>query len=230
MRSSPDRTRTIPRAVFGSARASSVASSSALRAGPDAASIAANVAATSTRPGDAGLVRGVPAFASTSPTAALMSEKRSYAAEVAAIVPATLPTAFAMVAQPMPVARWSASGKGRPVRNTTAIGSSSASRVRRYSARSASSPTSGSWRRRARRARSSAACGRWYTVPPWAAPHGFPSGWRGIVVLQASGERRRSSGGTPTPRSPGSRATRTPPCARTRSTASSSSGRSATSR
>src|SRR3954451_24393384 len=48
----------------------------------------------------------------------------------------TCPIAEAIVAQPMPVARWSASGKGRPVRKTTAIGSSSSSSVRRYSARS----------------------------------------------------------------------------------------------
>ena len=38
-------------------------------------------------------------------------------------------------AQPTPIERWSASGNGRPVRNTAAIGSSSGVRPRRYSAR-----------------------------------------------------------------------------------------------
>ena len=103
-----------------------------MRAGPDADSIAANVAATSTSvaiPPDPARARRV---ARTSPTAALMSENRSYAAARSArSVPLTWPRAFAIVAQPMPVARWSASGNGRPVRKTTAIGSSSASSVLR---------------------------------------------------------------------------------------------------
>ena len=70
-------TRTMPRAVFGSARARRAARSSALRAGPDAASMAAKVAATSTSDGDAAGSGAWPASSSTSPTAALMSEKRS---------------------------------------------------------------------------------------------------------------------------------------------------------
>ena len=67
--------------------------------------------------------------------------------------------------QPRPVARWSASGNGRPVRKTAAIGSSSGVRRaqvvgedRRLLGRLSSSP------RRARRARSSGAWRRWYTV------------------------------------------------------------------
>ena len=68
-------------------------------------------------------------------------------------------------AQPTPIERWSASGNGRPVRNTAAIGSSSGveagevvGRGSRSSRRSSSSP------RRAPRSRSSGACARWYRV------------------------------------------------------------------
>ena len=77
-----------------------------MRAGPDADSIAANVAATSTRLGEAASAGACPAFARISPTAALMSEKRSYAAARSdRSLPVIRPRAFAIVAQPMPVAR-----------------------------------------------------------------------------------------------------------------------------
>ena len=78
--------------------------------------------------------------------------------------PPTRATASAIVAQPMPVARWSASGNGRPVRNTTAIGSSSGVEVREVvgeERRLLGGPVVVA--RRARRARSSAAWRRWYT-------------------------------------------------------------------
>jgi len=68
--------------------------------------MAEKVAATSTSEGVPAGSGACPALARTSPTAALMSEKRSYAAASAArSVPLTWPSAFAIVAQPIPVAR-----------------------------------------------------------------------------------------------------------------------------
>ena len=67
--------------------------------------------------------------------------------------------------------RWSASGNGRPVRKTAAIGSSSGASEAAGSRRgSPSSRTSSSSPRRARRPRSSGAWRRWYRVSADAPP------------------------------------------------------------
>ena len=80
--------------------------------------------------------------------------------------PATSATVVTIADQPRPVARWSASGNGRPVRKTAAIGQLVGRRGCGGSRRAArSSRTSGSWPRRARPARSSGAWRGWYTVP-----------------------------------------------------------------
>ena len=122
----------MPLAVAGSERSSSSRRIADLRAGPEAASIAPNAAATS---GSVGLSSGGgawPAAARTSATAMPRSDERSYASPSADR--GTSPMAVTVVAiadQPRPAARWSASAKGRPVRKTAAIGSSSGERVRK---------------------------------------------------------------------------------------------------
>ena len=103
-------------------------------------------------------------------------------------------TVVAIAAQPRPVARWSASANGRPVRKTAAIGSSSGvegpevvGEQGRLLGRAASSP------RRARRARSSDAWRRWYTVPTMAQRTGSRRRWSatGRPAAPRPGESRR---------------------------------------
>ena len=107
-------------------------SSRALAAGPEAVSTAANVAATSGRVGDASGGGAWPAPTRTSSTALLRSEWRSYASPRSSrVIDATFPIAVMIADQPRPADRWSASGNGRPVRKTAAIGSSSGVRLRR---------------------------------------------------------------------------------------------------
>ena len=232
MRSSPDRTRTIPRAVFGSARASSVASRSALRAGPDAASIAANVAATSTRPGD--------------PASSGASGIREHVAHRGADV--REPVVRRREVAPIG-ARDLADGvrDGRPAdagRALVRLGEGPASEEHdrdRELVRVEGPQVLGEERGLLRRpGRGGDALGE---LAP--APHagdgipcldgrrrGFPSGSRGISsCLEArSGERRRVPAVVLRPRGRPARALPGRPHALGRSTASSSSGRSATSR
>ena len=98
------------------------------RPGPDAASIAANVAATS---GSVGRRLGRRCVARPAQDvldgAAEVGRAVVGLAEVGSRIDAgDSATAVAIADQPRPVARWSASGNGRPVRKTAAIGSSSA--------------------------------------------------------------------------------------------------------
>ena len=132
IRSSPPRTLTIALAVGGSARASRSWRSCALACGPDAVSIAANVAATSGSVGESSGGGVCSARISTSSTARLRSEYRSYARPMSSrVAPVSAAIAAIIADQPRPVARWSASGNGRPVRKTAATGSSSGERLRR---------------------------------------------------------------------------------------------------
>jgi len=93
---------------------------------------AAYVAATSVSVGSraGSTVRSAPSR--TSSTASPRSECRSYASPRAPLgASASFVTVAEIAAQPRPIVRWSASAKGRPVKNTAAIGSSSGPRVRR---------------------------------------------------------------------------------------------------
>ena len=103
-----------------------------LRAGPDAASIAANASATS---GSVGLAVGQRRMAGRRQDVGDRDAEVGRAvvrlAERRPFDDARSVTVVAIADQPRPVARWSASANGRPVRKIAAIGSSSGDRVRR---------------------------------------------------------------------------------------------------
>ena len=132
IRRSPPRIFTTYLAVNGSERSRSERRTADLWAGPEAASMASNAAATSGRVGDVAGGGAWPAVRSTSATAIPRSDDRSYASPRAERgTSARLVTVVAIADQPRPAARWSASAKGRPVRKTAARGSSSGARARR---------------------------------------------------------------------------------------------------
>ena len=104
-----------------------------------------------------------------------------------------------IAAQPIPAVRWSASGNGRPVRKTAAIGSSSGVRLRRYSARRAvfsevrvvaATRSASSLQRRMAAMVYGSGDGAANVVP------GGPDGSRSFCAATSRRTSRRSGGGT----------------------------------
>ncbi len=243
IRSSPPRILTTNVAVSGSQRRRSASKTAAFAAGPRAASMAPKAVATSGTdsagsgrestarpPYDAGRQSASSSrAASTSPTARPRSEWRSYAAPSSAReTPATRATVSATVAQPRPSARASASAKrssreedhgrrqGAPIQGREVVGEES---CLLGGPRGGGNPL----RDLAPPAHALLPCqvavAMVYARPDAGPGAGFPTRSRGGPSSCAPTPRatwRPSRAGTPIPRLPASRATRTARCAPTR--------------